>query len=264
MPQQSIAVLKFGSSVLRTAADYSHAVAEILRHRDRGHAVVAVVSALGDDTDALLARANEVAATHDEALLAELLACGEHQSSLLLTLALQQGGHPAKRMDGKSAGLVTRGTPMQARPHALATAAIRENLAAATVVIPGFTGIDATGRTTLLGRGGSDMTALFVAERLQADRCRLIKDVDGIFSSDPAVAATRPLRFRRISWDDAQRVGGRLVQARAVRFAADRGFTFEVGALGSDGGTVVCAGPNQFYADRANATAEDPRRVAVG
>ncbi len=264
MPQQSIAVLKFGSSVLRSAADYPNAVAEILHHRERGYAVVAVVSALGDDTDSLLARANEVAATHDEALLAELLACGEHQSSLLLTLALQQGGHAAKRMDAKSAGLLTRGTPMHARPHALATAAIRENLAAGTVVMPGFSGIDAPGRTTLLGRGGSDMTALFVGARLRADRCRLIKDVDGIFSSDPAVAATMPPRFRQITWDDAERIGGRLVQARAVRFAANHGFAFEVCALGSAAGTIVCAGPNQFHSDSPTMAADDLRKAAVG
>ena len=258
MPQQPIAVLKFGSSVLRAATDYPAAVAEIQWHRERGNSVVAVVSALGDDTDSLLARANEVAVTHDEASLAELLACGEHQSSILMTLALQQAGQVAHRMDARSAGLLTRGTPMNARPHSLAARAIHAQLASGTVVIPGFTGIDAGGRTTLLGRGGSDMTALFVAERLRARRCRLIKDVDGIFSSDPAVTAGSPPRFRQICWADAERIGGRLVQARAVRFAAEREYAFEVAALGSAGGTLVCAGPNRLY--RAAAI----RKVAVG
>ncbi len=263
MPQTSIAVLKFGSSVLREATDCQRAVAEIRAHWRRRERVIAVVSALGDDTNLLLARANDVAVTHDEALLAELLACGEHQSAILLTLALRNAGMPVHRMDAASAGLLTCGSPMNARPNGLDTMAIRGLLRTGTVVIPGFVGIDEAGRTTLLGRGGSDMTALFVAQRIGADRCRLVKDVDGIYASDPATAATPPARYRRISWNDAEKIGGRLVQAKAVRFARRHGFSFEVATLGSSGGTLVCAGPNERY-DAEAIVKDGVRTAAVG
>ena len=104
--------------------------------------------------------------------------------------------------------------------------------------MPGFVGINPSGQKTLLGRGGSDLTALFLAHRLDA-HCRLIKDVDGIFDRDPAIHGSRAKKFAQISWDDALDVAGELIQPKAIHFARKHGFIFEVACLKSTSGSLV-------------------------
>lgn len=91
----------------------------------------------------------------------------------------------------------------------------------------------------LLGRGGSDLTALFVAERLGAQDCRLVKDVDGLYSEDPAGAVAEPRRYRRASWEELLEVGGNLVQRKAVEFARRHRLSFTIGAPLSDEPTRI-------------------------
>ncbi len=107
-------------------------------------------------------------------------------------------------------------------------------------VVPGFIARFADGRTALLGRGGSDLTALFLAHRFRAGRCRLIKDVDGLYESDPnAEGASQPRRYRSIHWQDALRLKTAVVQHKAIRYAARQGQAFEVAASGGNDGTKV-------------------------
>jgi homoserine dehydrogenase len=115
----------------------------------------------------------------------------------------------------------------------------------AVLVIPGFIGHDIQGRTVLLGRGGSDLTALFLAKNLEA-RCRLLKDVDGVYESDPAVAENHAQRFNRLSWRTALDIGGRIIQPRALQFAQSHGQSFEVACVGSNLNTLVDQGPDDI------------------
>jgi homoserine dehydrogenase len=118
-------------------------------------------------------------------------------------------------------------------------ARLRSELERSVVVVPGFAGRNVEGGTTLLGRGGSDLSAAFLAHQLGA-RCVLLKDVDGLYTSDPAfAAATSPLRFARARYETALRAGGPVVQAKAVRFAAECGLPFEITCIGANVETEI-------------------------
>ena len=190
-----IIVLKFGSSVLRNENDLPRAVHEIYRWWRQGAQVLVVASALGNTTDRLLRCAESVCAEPERSMLATLLATGEAASTALLGLALNQAGIAARVLDPVQAGLRTVGGTLDADLIAVDAGRLNRELQKAVVVLPGFIGRGESGNTTLLGRGGSDLTALFLAHRL-GGRCVLLKDVDGIYSSDPATASTDQLASR--------------------------------------------------------------------
>src|SRR5262245_38452468 len=191
--KNQVTVLKFGSSVLRSEDDLPTIVHEIYRHYHEGSGVIAVVSAFGDMTDQLMRRAESLCGQPDQSALAALLATGEATSSALLGLALSRAGIPARLLDAAQVGLRTVGDRLNADPIAIDSARLLGEARRAIVVLPGFVGRSENGDTTLLGRGGSDLTALFLAQRLSA-RCALIKDVAGLYTSDPAqvMRAGRP------------------------------------------------------------------------
>ena len=180
-----VTVLKFGSSVLRSEADLPSAVHEIYRHWREGAQVIAVVSAFGDTTDQLMRRAESVCAEPDKSVLASLLATGEVAASALLTLALNKVGISARLLDEVQAKLRTVSGAFDAIPVSVDAARLLGESQRAVVVFPGFIGRDETGNRTILGRGGSDLTALFLAHQMKA-KCVLIKDVDGLYTRDPA------------------------------------------------------------------------------
>jgi homoserine dehydrogenase len=256
-----IVVLKLGSSVLPRKDSFPAVVSEIYRHVREGQRVVAVVSALEGQTNRLLSEAHAVNEAPDPNLLAELLGTGELQSALLLVLALERAGIPALHLGPAELGMVASGNPLDSDPVSIDAGrlrtALREN---AVVVVPGFIAVDEAGRSVLLGRGGSDLTALFIARSLGNVPCRLIKDVDGVYERDPAIPGIVPRRFSEISWADALGVAGQLVQEKAIRFAQDHRLPFEIAALGTEGATRVERGPSRLL---SQAAAPRPLRVAL-
>ena len=228
-------VLKFGSSVLARPAAYRSVAEEIRAEVAGGAKVVAVVSAMGDTTDDLLAAARELAPSLPDHLMGSLLATGEEASVALLRLALATARVRALDMSFWRLPLRTRGPLGAADPVDVDVHQIETALAAHdAVVLPGFVGVDATGVTSLLGRGGSDLTAIFLGHALGAAAIRLVKDVDGIFPADPKrFPDIAPLR--RASWDEARRAGGGVVQDRALRFAQRHRIPFRVAAPGGTG-----------------------------
>jgi homoserine dehydrogenase len=248
MRSYPLTVLKFGSSVLRSEADLPAAVHEIYRWVRNGHRVIAVVSAIGNSTEELLARARAFGQGVSEHAVATLLATGESTSAALLTLALDRAGIPAAILDEVRLGLRTQGPVLNSEPCGIDVSAVERALEdSSAVVVPGFVGRQDDGTVSLLGRGGTDLTAVFVAHELQADCCRLIKDVDGIYEYDPASSERLPRRYRTLTWAEADRVNGGIVQAKAVHFAERHGFSFEVAALNSDSPSLICARPAAFY-----------------
>ena len=234
-------VLKFGSSVLRDEADLTAVVAEIYRHVRRARRVVAVVSALGGETDRLVAVADRIGdARLDHDLRARLLATGEARSAALLGLALIDAGLSAAVVEAGEIGLATRGSRLDSTPVDVDIDAVEKLLESrSVVVVPGFVGIAQDGSPALLGRGGSDLTALFIAERLGA-RCRLVKDVDGLYDRDPARHADAR-RYLAVDFDTAEALGGGIVQKKAIAFARNSRITFEVGSIGGHVPTRVGA-----------------------
>lgn len=238
MSAPKIVVLKFGSSVLRSECDLPRVVQEIYRIWRTGEQVAVVASAFGDTTDELLDRGTSICAKPDEAVLATLLATGETTAAALLALALQRAGIPVRVFDAAQAGLRTSGSVTDAELTALDTERLRLELQRFVIVLPGFVGRDEENRTTLLGRGGSDFTAAFVAHNL-GGRCVLIKDVDGLYVSDPAKSSKRPARFREAAYETACRIGGSLLQPKAIQFAAAHRLSLTVTCIGSESGTRI-------------------------
>ena len=258
--ENRIIVLKFGSSVLRSENDLPAAVHEIYRWWRDGYQVVAVVSAFGNTTDELTQRALSVCEQPDDTLLAALLATGEATSSVLLGLALNRSGIPARVLDAEQAGLSTDGPILDADLTSVNTACLFKALKTGIVVLPGFVGKTPTGKTALLGRGGSDLTALYLAQQL-GGTCRLIKDVDGLYTSDPnSQSGPSAARFARVSYATAARVGGAVVQRKAIEFAERERLRFSVSSVGSCRATEV--GPHADLVSLYECPAR-PLRVAL-
>ena len=233
-----LCVLKFGSSVLETEGDYAAVANECYRHVREGEKVVAVVSALAGETDALLNQGLRLGG-EQPLLLARVARTGELHSAALLTLALGQIGVRACTMDPHEMGLVAEGDPLDSTLTDLDADAVLAKLASHDVlVVPGFTAGHATHGVVTLGRGGTDLSAVFFAARLDAHRVRLIKDVDGVYDEDPA---KNPLaeRFAQLSYADAARVSAGLVQEKAIHVAETQGVLIEVAAMGSAEETTI-------------------------
>jgi homoserine dehydrogenase len=242
-----IVVLKFGSSVLKCRPDLPAAVHEIYRWYREGARVIAVVSAIGDATEQLIRQSRELLATPEPWATAELLATGERTSAALLGIALDRAGIPARVVNPREIGLEVRGEPLDGEPFGVNPKHIEELLAEYPVlVVPGFFGTDTSGRTQLLGRGGSDLTAVFLAVSLGAERCRLVKDRDGIYESDPAVEHSHPRRYAALNYADALKVAGKLIQPKAVAFLESHQARAEVAALARPYQTVVQGGDTEL------------------
>lgn len=253
----NITVLKFGGSVLRNEDDLPKAVHEIYRYWRHGEQVLVVVSAFNGKTDELIANAQSYVDVPDPGLVASFLYTGEAASSSLLALALNRAGIPVRLLSPEQAGIRTGGDSLDAEPVSADCDRIRKELEGAVVVLSGFVGTDRDGNLTLLGRGGTDLTALFLAERLDAS-CRLIKDVDGLYESDPANGA-KPDKFARAHYRTALKVGRRLVQPKAVRFAQEREQEFEISSFASTDSTTIGDHSDQL----ASTTNKKPRPLRV-
>lgn len=263
-----ISVLKFGSSVLTGERAAAHAVHEVYNAWRDGHRVIAVVSALAGETDALLAGARALNPNADDTTLAAYVAQGETRSAALVGLYLDRAGVPAHVLDAGAIGLTTVGGTLDAAPTGLDVQRILLALSQRPVlVVPGFLGRDELGSTTLLGRGGSDLTALYIAARLrhaphapQSVRCVLIKDVDGLYDRDPALFPHTARRYEHASHDDVLALPEGIVQHKAVRASRQFCIEFGVGTVGHPAPTRVGPGPSVLA---QSAAVRSPVRVAL-
>jgi homoserine dehydrogenase len=223
-----IKVLKFGSSVLRSPRDLHMAVDEIYRRWRCGRRILAVVSAFEGITDELIAEVVDVLGADCPEATAAYIAAGEQKTAALLSGSLQNSGIPSRIIDPREIGLIAEGSFSESTPVRVDVDALDQLWSAYPVlVLPGFYGIDSEGRIALFGRGGSDLSALFLAAALGAE-CRLGKDVMGVYDTDPA-SSTLAHRFSALSWEKAIQVAGPLIQSKALRYAQSRALTFEVG-----------------------------------
>ena len=167
------------------------------------------------------------------------MALGEEKAASLVAIACDRVGIDCVALTVKELGLVGRGPVEDAWPVRLDSRLLEGALVAHdVVVVPGFAAVNETGGVVLLGRGGSDLTAVFIAAELGLDQVRLIKDVDGVYEGDPAQGGAA-LRYDRLSWDRARAVAGKLVQPRAIDVAEARGVSIAVSALGRERASVI-------------------------
>ncbi len=242
-------VLKFGGSVLLDEQRLRIAVHEIYRWRREGWQVVAVVSALFGRTEELIARCSTLHPTTSPVSKAAVIALGERESSTLLGVHLDRAGIPARVLTPDAVSLIATGDALDADPLTIDTRVIEHALETdGVVVIPGFVAINESGETVTLGRGGSDLTAVFLAHTLGAEKCRLIKDVDALYESDPAKdTSTPPIRYGYASYADALATDGSIIQHKAIRYAQRFGLEFELGRFNGTRATTI--GPSHTVPD---------------
>ena len=171
------------------------------------------------------------------------LAAGEQMSAGLMAMAIGALGCPAVSLTGWQAGIMTDPVYANARIIKVETGRILQELKAGNVVVvAGFQGIAENGDITTLGRGGSDTTAVALAAYLNADRCQIFTDVDGVYDRDPRVHPDAR-RFDRIDYGSMLSLvenGAQVLHHRSVELARDHGLKIEVlSAFTDTGGTIV-------------------------
>ena len=224
-------VQKYGGSSVADAACMKRVAERIKMTRGKNNRVVVVVSAMGDTTDDLIALARQVNPEPDEREMDSLLATGEMASSAILTMALHAAGVPAISMTGRQAGIRVDSTHLKAKIETIDPARIQAQLdEGKVVVVAGFQGLNAQSDVATLGRGGSDTTAVALAAALHADRCQILKDVDGVFTANPRVEP-KARKQDEITYDEMLELaacGAEVLQSRAVEFAKKYNVVLEV------------------------------------
>ncbi|KAA1296125.1 MAG: aspartate kinase [Chloroflexi bacterium] len=182
----SIIVQKYGGSSLANPDLIRNVAQRIASASDSSNQVVATVSAMGDSTNNLLDIASKITKLPNPRELDVLLSTGELQSCALVCMALQELGKNAVSLSGAQAGILTDSTFGNAKISNLSTDRIQMELNQGNiVVVAGFQGVTDGLDITTLGRGASDLTAVALAAGLNAERCEIYTDVEGIFTADP-------------------------------------------------------------------------------
>jgi len=226
-----LVVQKFGGTSVADPERIRAVADHIARTRRRGEDVVAVVSAMGKETDELLRLAAQVSEARPGREMDMLITAGERKAMALVSMALADAGCPAASFTGSQAGILTDTTHTKARIVDLHVDRLREALAAGiTPVVGGAQGVSTERDVTFLGRGGSDTTAVALARALDAEACELYTDVPGVFTADPRVVAGAR-RMATISFDEMLEMcasGCPKPEMRAVEFARTHGVRLHV------------------------------------
>lgn len=239
----SLIVQKYGGSSVASLDHLRRVAARIAKTRETGDDVVVVVSAMGKMTSELLGRAQTLTSEPAPRELDMLLSAGERISMSLLAMALGELGTDAISLTGVQAGIHTNETHFNARVRNVEPDRVREELAdGRVVVVAGYQGLTPAGEVATLGRGGSDTTAVALAAALDAERCEICSDVDGIYSADPRVVP-EAMRIDRMAYEDMLALahhGARVLNARAVEYARETDTpVYAVSTFSEQGGTLV-------------------------
>lgn len=227
----ALIVQKYGGSSVADVECLRRVAQRIQKTRAEGNQVVVVVSAMGDTTDDLIELAKKITPEPDEREMDALMATGEQVSCAVLTMALHQLGVDAISMTGPQAGIQTDGVHMKAKISALKPrrllAQLKKNR---VVVVAGFQGLNPNEDIATLGRGGSDTTAVALAASVKADRCQILKDVEGVYTANPRVVP-EARKMDEIAYDEMLELasmGAEVLQSRAVEFAKNHKVVLEV------------------------------------
>ena len=236
-------VMKYGGTSLGDEEKILRAARRAVDLQRQGNQVVAVVSAQGDTTDAMIRKAMQVNPRGNRREMDAYLAAGEQMSAALFAMAAGALGQEAVSLTGAQAGIHTDGVYGNARIESIDTERICRELARGKiVVVAGFQGLSDGGNVTTLGRGGSDTTAVALAAWLRADRCLIFTDVDGVYDRDPRIHPDAR-RFDRIGYGRMLSLvenGAQILHGPSVEMAMNHGIRVEVlSAFTDTPGTIV-------------------------
>ncbi len=236
-------VQKYGGTSVADADCIRAAAQKLVDAARAGHQVVAVVSAQGDLTDRLLEKIDSVTDHPSPRESDACVSAGEQISAALVAMAVEELGCGAVSLTGWQAGLVTDTQYGSAHIRFLQGDRIRKELERGKiVVVAGFQGIDRRENITTLGRGGSDTTAVALAAMLNAQRCLIYTDVDGVYDKDPR-KFDDAVKYQHITYDDMLALchqGAQVLHDRGVELAKQCNIRLEVRSAFSDApGTIV-------------------------
>ena len=224
-------VQKFGGSSVADADRIRNVARIITETYRRGHSVVAVLSAQGDTTDDLIAKAAEINPNASKREMDMLLSTGEQISCSLCAMAIEAMGYPVVSLTGWQAGFRTNSAYGDARIKRVNTERVLAELdKKAIVIVTGFQGINKYEDITTLGRGGSDTSAVALAAVLHADLCQIYTDVDGVFTADPRVVP-EAFQLEEITFDEMLELaslGAQVLHNRSVEMAKRYNVNLEV------------------------------------
>lgn len=236
-------VKKFGGTSVADKERIFNVARRITEEYKKGNEVVVVLSAMGKQTDILLAQAREINPNASKRELDMLMVTGEQVSVSLMAMALDTLGVPAVSLNAYQVAMHTTSVYGNSRLKRIDTERIRNELESKRVVlVTGFQGVNKFDDYTTLGRGGSDTTAVALAAALRADACEIYTDVDGVFTGDPRIVkAARKLE--EITYDEMLELaslGAGVLHNRSVEMAKKYGVQLVVrSSLNDSDGTVV-------------------------
>lgn len=239
----ALIVQKFGGSSVADAARVMNVARIVTDTYKSGNDVVVVVSAQGDTTDDLIAKAQEINSNPSKREMDQLLTAGEQISISLLAMAIETLGCPVISLLGWQAGFNTNSVYGAARIKNIKTNRLQAEIAKHNIVIvAGFQGINRYDDLTTLGRGGSDTSAVAIAASLHADKCQIFTDVEGVYTADPRKIPSA-VKLDEITYDEMLELatlGAQVLNNRSVEMAKKYSVELEVlSSLNPVPGTIV-------------------------
>ena len=238
----STIVLKFGGTSVGTTDLISSAAKIIQKEYEEGHNVAVVVSAMSGATNGLIEHVNSIG-QENEAEYDVVVSSGEQVTAGLMSLALNKLGIPARSWLGWQLPILTEGDHKSAMITKIVSDKIEIEFKKKRVaVLAGFQGISNDNRITTIGRGGSDNTAVFLASSLNADRCDIYTDVDGVYSTDPNLEP-KAKKINKLAFEEMLEMsstGAKVLHTRSVELAMKNNLTLQVlSSITKQSGTFV-------------------------
>ena len=219
---RKIIVQKFGGTSVADTDKIKNVAQTVIREKNNGNDVVVVVSAMGHTTDYLVKMAKDLSPNPSAREMDMPLSTGEGVSIALLAMAIQAAGYDAVSFNAMQIGIVTENVHTKARIIDIKTDKLKKNLAEGKIiVVAGFQGVTEDGEITTLGRGGSDTSAVALAAALNAERCDIYTDVEGVYTTDPRVVPNAS-RLDEISYEEMLELahaGANVLHPRSVETA---------------------------------------------
>ena len=244
-----VLVMKFGGTSVASLDKIKSAAERVASEVSAGHSVIVIVSAMAGKTNELVGWVNETSPLYDAREYDAIVSSGENVTAGLMALTLQEMDIPARSWQGWQVPVITTSAHSAARIEEIQTENITSKFdeGMRVAVVAGFQGVSDTDRTTTLGRGGSDTTAVAFAAAFDAIRCDIYPDVDGIYTTDPRITE-KAKKLNKISFEEMLELaslGAKVLQTRSVELAMRFNVklrvlsSFDSPEIGS--GTLVCS-----------------------
>ena len=265
---KNIIVQKFGGTSVADTDKIKNVANSVIREKKNGNNVVVVVSAMGHTTDYLMKMAKDISETPSSREIDMLLSTGEGVSIALLSMAIQAKGYDAVSMNAMQIGIITENIHTKARIVDIKTDKLEKYLdEGKIIVVAGFQGVTPDGEITTLGRGGSDTSAVAVAAALNAERCDIYTDVEGVYTTDPRIVPNAS-KLDFVTYDEMlelANVGANVLHPRSVETAKQFNMPLRVRSSFNleDMGTLIKGVDNMELCKPVTGVAVDMSKVRI-